>query len=44
MMGLMKKAIGKYPIIEVFPLNPREKYNIWYGMPEEFVSIYKNCL
>lgn len=37
MMGLMKKAIGKYPIIEVFPLNPREKYNIWYGMPEEFV-------
>ena len=40
----MKKEIGKYPIIEMYPLDPKEKYNIWYGMPNEFVSIYKECL
>ena len=45
MMDLMKKDIGKkYPIIEVPPLNPKEKYNIWFGMPNEFVQIYKSCL
>ena len=44
MMDLMKKNIGKYQIVEIKPLNASEKYNIWYGMPDEFVQIFKNCL
>ena len=44
MMELMKKGIGKYQIIEMQPLSVKEKYNIWYGMPGEFVQIYKSSL
>ena len=44
MMEKVKSGTGKYPSIEVFPLNYKEKYNVWYGMPDEFVQILKLCL
>lgn len=44
MMDRMKLNIGKYKMIEIQPINAKEKYNIWYGMPDEFVQIFKNCL
>ena len=43
-MERMKQNIGKYKMIEIQPINAKEKYNIWYGMPDEFVQIFKNCL
>lgn len=37
MMDMIKKNIGKYRILEVNPLSVKERYNMWYGMPSEFV-------
>ena len=44
MMDKIKKNIGKFRILEVNPLSIKERYNMWYGMPSEFVQIYRNCL
>ena len=44
MIERVKKVDEKYPEIEVEPLNVKEKYNVWYGMPGEFVQILQSCL
>lgn len=44
MMDLIRKNIGKYRMLEVNPLSVKERYNMWYGMPNDFAQIYRNCL
>jgi hypothetical protein len=44
MLERVKRAKGTYPEIEVQPLDFKEKHNVWYGMPEEFVNILNACL
>lgn len=44
MMERIKVSIGKYREIEVFPLNVQEKYNVWYGMPDDFTQLLQSSL
>lgn len=44
MIEKIKKVDQKYPEMEVEPLNVKEKYEVWYGMPSDFVQILQSCL
>lgn len=44
MVKRMRRSEKTYPELRISPLNPQEKYNLWYGIPDDFMGIYSACL